>query len=347
MREIYLRVDKPLLQGIKPHEFMEMDSFRKDLSVDLVPRGNALINFPYSQLIRANHIYDIETMYKKYGISYTGFMPQIFIGKEIILLNYYGSIFEVDEENEVLIQLDYEKSMNSRQHFTFIDNGHVWYLVNPVYTIECIDGVITQYPVGIETGLFFKNRFIFAGFTPPSTLSQYSMFDKLDKTSIWWSTVGGGFTTHQFQSSIDDLTYLKRYDLGFASVEGEVVKMIEFKDKFILATTKAVYLGDVLVGDIVTLSLSKILDYGIKDKCIEVLNGTIYLISSADNLMVFDGQEFKDLDYIHIFKDLSNLYMLPNKKRQELYICNGKDSFVLKENNLYPLSKSISAVTTI
>lgn len=347
MRETYLRVENPLLQGIKQHKYVELDTFQKELSVDLIPNGKALVNFPYSDLIRVNHIYDAETMYKKYGICYDGFMPQIFIGKEIKLLNYYGSIYEIDEKNEQLIPLKYNKSLHSRKHFTFIDYGHIWYLINEIYTIECIDGVITQYPVGIKTGLFFKNRFIFAGFSVPTTLSQYSMFAKLDKNSIWWSTIGGGYTTQQFKETINDLSYLKRYDLGFASVDGEIVKMLKFQNNFILATTEAVYLGDVLVSDIVTLSLNKILDYGIKDECIEIVNNTLYLISTDNNLMVFDGKSFKDLDYSYIFEKLSNLYMLVHKKRQELFICNGKDSFVLKDNNLYPLSKSISAITTI
>ena len=352
MRETYLREEKQILKGVKSTRYAEIDTFQKETSIDLIAEGKALTFFPYTNNFDVSGMFNAMRMYQEYGIGYDGSMPQIFCGKEVTLLNYYGTLYTVDLTNDCLTKLVYENGMSTRERMTFIDGGYNWYLVNSKYVVECNDGTITTYHIGINGGIWFKNRFIFGGFTqytdlPYHYLAAKSMFTDLTLNSIWWSTVGGGFTSTQFQDTITDYTYLKRFDLGFASVKGTVKKMVLFGDKLVIGTTKAVYLCDVLIGEIITLSTQMILDAGIKDDCIEVVNNTLYIVSDDGSLMVFEGQKFKDLDFQYIFSELSGLYMLKNDKKQELYICNGTVGYVIKGEEVYPLSKSISGLITI
>lgn len=150
--------------------------------------------------------------------------PQIFKGKEVTLLCYETSIYEMNAEWDFTLLTLYDKASAALttttpagQTWHFVDHGSSWILLNQscvVYKTKqnsIVGGV--DYPtiykdVRIETGCAIEGRTILGGFHPgafwndawrtiwdnyasnfPGALSQ--TIEDLDNQFILWSTIGG------------------------------------------------------------------------------------------------------------------------------------------------------------
>lgn len=345
MRQFSTKFTKEFISGLKDTSVTEVNSMKKLTFTDVFIDNNQIQTFDLGDFLNATGVFTPTNLFT-YGIAYDGKFPQIFEGKEMTILNYYGRLFKLDEDNDVLIELPVERQVNTNKHFTFIDNGNDWWLVNSDLTIHYNDGTLVSYVAGINTGIFIQGRLVYGGIdTKMLTLSDYSLFKNATSNTIVWSPVGGVNMDAQFADTIIDLSYLEGLDFGYTSVKGDVLCIVPFREGFVVGTSKMVYYCTFIVGDVLTLSVTKLLGFGIlNEHSILNLNGVLYIIGKSGTLYQF-VERSKELGFAYLISDMTTPYMLGDDKSNTLFICDGSISYMYYNENMSKLSDSISGIT--
>ena len=344
MKQFSVRYRKEFLTGLKNTEFEHTNSMRKVTLTDICIEKDNMQSFDLERYQAVDGVFDPTNIFK-HGIAYDGKFPQVFVGKEITILNYYGVLFKLDEDNDTLINLPVNRYDNSNERYTFIDNGNDWWLVNESMTVHCNDGTLTSYNVGVNTGLFVNGRIVMGGFPSFGIVpSIYSTLKNASANTIVWSPVGGTYMSTQFEETIADTTYLDSLDIGYSSVKGDVLSMVAYQEGFLVGTTKAIYYCKFIVAEISTLSITKVTDVGIlnRNSLVDV-NGVIYFVGKNHSLYKF-GQGLTDLDYSYLLSAMTDLFLLSDDNNSTLFICDGSLGYMYKNEHLSELSKSISGL---
>ena len=106
-----------------------------------------------------------------------------------------------------------------------------------------------------------------------------------------------------------------------------------------------VYYCTFIVGDVLTLSVTKLLGFGIlNEHSILNLNGVLYIIGKSGTLYQF-VERSKELGFAYLISDMTTPYMLGDDKSNTLFICDGSISYMYYNENMSKLSDSISGIT--